>query len=171
MSISQRALVSLLALATVTLASGCQKQYPNCKAFEFTNDGGEPRLLDDDASPDDCGSIRVLDTVDDPAALDCALDHIADGSPMKLSVSVDPESGEGEDWVVFSDEDGLVMRWRNLKMDLSGELEARVYELDTDRIAECIEHDAADERFSCLVEAFDAAEVAQTCMTDRWQSE
>jgi hypothetical protein len=168
----QRALVSLFALATVTLGGACQKQYPNCKAFAFRDDGGEPRLLDEDASPEDCGSVRVSgSTVDDPAALDCALEHIADGKPMRLSLDVDPESELNESWVVFSDEDGLAMRWRNISMDLDGELEARVYELDTGRVSGCGEHEDAGERFSCLAEAFDAAEVVKTCMTEQWHSE
>lgn len=172
MSNRERAIVSLLALAITSLGAGCQKQYPNCKAFDFDEaGGGEPRLLDDDASPEDCGSVRVQGSVvDDSAALDCALDDIAAGKPMKVSVHVDPESELSESWTVFSDEDGLAMRWRNISMDLSGELEAKVYELDTGRVADCRDHEDAGERFSCLAAAFDAAELVKTCMSKHTQS-
>lgn len=172
MSIRARAIVSLLGLAIASLGAGCQKQYPNCKAFDFDEaGGGEPRLLDDDANPEDCGSIRVQGSVvDDVAALDCALDDIAAGQPMTLSVEVDPESEINERWTVFSDEDGLVMRWLDSSMDLSGHLEAKVVELDTGRVAGCRDHEDAGERFACLADAFDAAEVVKTCLTRDTQS-
>lgn len=172
MSTCARAIVPLLALAITSLGAGCQKQYPNCKAFDFDEaGGGGPRLLDEDASPEDCGSLTVQrSVVDDPAALDCALDDIAADEPMKLSVRVDPESELNESWTVFSDEDGLAMRWRNISMDLSGELEAKVYELDTGRVADCRDPEDAGERFSCFAAAFDAAEVVKTCLSKDTQS-
>jgi hypothetical protein len=171
MSIRERAIVSLLTLAITSLGAGCQKQYPNCKAFDFDAPGGEPRLLDDDASPEDCGNFSVeRSVVDDSTALDCALDDIAAGKPMKLSVRVDPEHEISETWTVFSDEDGLAMRWRIISMDLNGEVEAKVYELDTGRVADCRDHEDAGERFSCLDAAFDAAEVVKTCMSKDTQS-
>lgn len=172
MSIRERAIVSLLGLTVASLGAGCQTQYPHCKAFDFDEEGGgEPRLLDEDASPEDCGSVRVQGSmVDDVAALDCGLDGLAAGQPMKLSVAVDPESEINESWVIFSDEDGLAMRWRSSSMDLSGHLEATVVELDTGRVAGCRDHEDAGERFSCFSDAFDAAEVVKTCMTKDTQS-
>jgi len=172
MSIEQRAFVLLFAVATAVPGAGCQKQYPNCKAFEFSGAGREPRLLDDDASPEDCGRVRVQGSmVTGSAALDCALEHIAEGSPMKLSLDMNPESEVGESWTVFSDEDGLAMRRRDLRMDLSGQREAKVYALDMARVGDCRELEEASERASCLADAFDAAEVVKSCFSERTQSE
>lgn len=50
-------------------------------------------------------------------------------------------------------------------MDLDGKVEAKVYELDTGRVADCHDHEDDGERFSCLAAAFDDAELVKTCMS------
>lgn len=171
-NIRRWALASLAGLAAASLG-GCKadEKYPNCKAFAYDDAGGEPRVLDEDATFDDCGHARVSGSVvDEPAVIDCALEQIAAGNAMKVSIERDPEAEEGESWVIYADEDALAMRWRNVRMDLTGGLDARVFQLDTDRVAECIDRGEADERFACLVELFETTEVVDTCMTKETQS-
>lgn len=54
---------------------------------------------------------------------------------------------------------------RSTARSMPSRLEAKVYELDTGRVADCRDHEEAGERFSCLAAAFDDAELVKTCMS------
>lgn len=176
MSMQQRAIVSVLALGTVAIGGACQKQYPNCKAFDFGDLLDEPTIVDDDASPTDCGMLRVTGpkgapVVEGSQALDCALEHIAEGHPMQVSLHQEPEDDWGQSWAIFSGEDGRAMRWRKANEDLNDHIDARVYELDTSAVDDCRALEDAGERYVCLAEAFEAGEVVKTCGTKELVSE
>jgi hypothetical protein len=165
------------ALVFAALGTACEAEdYPNCGAFEFGDLEQAPRLIDGDATPDDCGRVRVegnmeAPTVPDATALDCALEHLADGRAMQLEVNWGPDAEYSEDASLWSDEDGVAMRWRRITNDLNLEREARVYQLDAGRIAGCQDLADAGERFTCLYDAFDAGEVVKTCKTASRTSE
>lgn len=172
-----RALTVSIALLVTMLGSACEaNQYPNCGAFELGDLESEPRVDDDDASFDDCGRVRVEGPMEAPSvpnatALDCALEHIADGRAMRMELDWGPDAEYAETAVIWSDESGVAMRWRRITNDLSYEREARLYQLDAGRIQGCREHADAGDRFTCLYDAFDAGALVETCQTATIASE
>jgi hypothetical protein len=170
MSIRERAVVAFVALATVALGSACEaNRYPHCKAFEFDETTAEPRLKAHRANPMDCGSYRAAGLrhelmVDEPTPLDCAIEEIAAGRPMQLELTYERSDDVPEDGRLFSDEDGLALWWRQ-HHDGTTELEARVHQLDVERIAGCEDEADVAERFLCFFDALEAAEVVETCKT------
>ncbi len=155
--------------ASVLLGSACQG-YPECKAFEFGDFESEPRVEDQDADFDDCGSVRAVGMkaapmIDDPSALDCALDGFAEGRATRLAIEWEPDGADGITATLWSDADGLTMRWRDISVDLNLQWEAKLYQLDPGRVAECREDSDAGLRLLCLEAAFDTAEVVETCGT------
>ncbi|MCX4242973.1 hypothetical protein [Paraliomyxa miuraensis] len=172
----RRTVTVVLGLATVLLASACAESYPQCKAFEFGDLESEPRVTDDDASFEDCGRVRVEGPMNAPlvpnaSALDCALEHLADGRAMRMELDWGPDAEYSETAVIWSDDGRVAMRWRRVTNDLSLEREARVYQLDAAQLEECRALEDAGERFSCLYEAFDAGELVETCQTKTFASE
>jgi hypothetical protein len=168
MSISQRAFVSLFALAIVALGTACEaRRYPNCGAFEYVGPTAEPRLDDRRADPKDCGSYRAAGSrhelmVDEPTALDCAIEEISAGRQMQLELTYERSDDAPEDDRLFTDEDGLALWWRQHREGTT-EYEARVHQLDVDRIAGCEDEADVAARFLCFFDALEAAEVVETC--------
>lgn len=172
MTMRLQTIALLLPLVLVVTGSACgADEYPNCGAFEFGDLQQEPRLVDEDVEPDDCGTFRVVgplgaSTIEDPAALDCALEHVASDRPMQVRLEGAVGEADAESAMIFSDGTGLAMRWRSITTGSNTEREARVYELDTRRVAECRESDDAYERFTCLYGEFEAGEIVKTCQTN-----
>ena len=170
MSTSQRVFVSLLAVATLAVGSACEaNRYPHCKAFEYVGPTAEPRLKDHRAKPEDCGFYRAAGDrrelmVDEPMPLDCAIEAIAAGRPMQLELHYERNDAPSEDGRLFTDDDGLALWWR-AHHDGTTEFEARVHQLDVERIAGCEDEAEVDARFLCLFDALEAAEVVDTCKT------
>ena len=169
-SLRSRALVPLLGLAAVGLAGACEaNRYPHCRAFEYHGAAAEPRLERGGVDPKDCGSYRAAGLrgelmVNEPEPLDCAIEAIAAGQPMKLALTYERSDAAPEDGLVFSDEDGLALWWRQHR-DGTTEYEVRVHQLDVDRIAGCEDEAEDGARFSCFFDALEAADVVETCKT------
>lgn len=167
--------VRLAALGSILLTSACQG-YPECKAFEFGNLESEPRVEDQDADFDDCGSVRAMGMkaapmIDDPSALDCALANLAEGRATRLAIDWQPDDAEGVEATLWSDADGLTMRWRDISAGLELQWEAKLYQLDISRVGDCRDDADPGARLTCLDAAFDAAEVVETCGTQRRSSQ
>jgi hypothetical protein len=171
-----RAALSFVAVLPL-LASACQaNEYPECGAFEFGDLQRPPRLVDDAASPVDCGRFRVVGpvgapVVEDPTGLDCALEHLADGQPMQVEYDQEPDDAWGRSAAVFSDVGGVALRWQRTNEDLVTDFEAKVIELDVGRLDDCRELASAGERFTCLHETLAASRAVRTCETRRLLSE
>lgn len=160
-----------------TLVGACQaKQYPECGAFEFGDLQRPPELVDEDAKPHDCGRFRVVGPVadplvEDPTALDCALEYLAGGQAMRVELDHEPSDDWGRSAAIFSDVAGVAMRWQRINEDLITDYEAKVLELDVDSFEACRAHADAGERFTCFQEALDAGDAVDTCDSRRIQSE
>ena len=163
-------MVGLVSLGALVGLTGCREnQYPRCGAFEFGDLMTEPRLVDDDANPHDCGHQRLGGSlgaleVDSTEAIDCASQALADGRAFRLEldrgISGDAESISA---VLFADDDGLAMLWQDIDMDLNGTLEARVVQLDVSRLVDCRDVDAALDRYTCFNTGLGGAVVVDTC--------
>jgi len=158
------------------LTAACQGSYPECDAFEFGNLQSEPRVEDQDADFDDCGSVRAVGmkaapTIDDPSALDCAVANLAQGRATRLEIDWEPDDADGVTGTLWSDADGLTMRWRDISEDLSLRWEAKLYQLDRGRLGDCRDESDPGARLICLDAAFDAAEVVETCGTQMHSSQ
>lgn len=164
-------------LAAVGLGTACRSnQYPYCKAFEFGDLQAPPRIVDDDdANPVDCGYFRVVGpaaapVIEGPVALDCALEHLAAGTPMQVELDQEPEDDWGRSAAVFSDDDGTAMRWQSINEDLVTDFEARVLAVDPGRFEACRDLEDAGERYGCFTIALDDGELVKTCETLRLES-
>jgi hypothetical protein len=127
----------------------------------------EPRLDDRGADPKDCGSLRAAGQrhelmVDEPTALDCAIEAIVAGQPMQLALTYERSDAAPEDDRLFTDEDGLALWWRQHREGTTV-YEARVHQLDVDRIAGCEGEADVGARFLCFFDALEAAAVVETC--------
>jgi len=162
--------------SSILLLAACQAQYPECDTFEFGDLETEPRVEDPDASFDDCGSVRAagmmeMPVVEDQSALDCALANIADGRATRLEIAWSPDAEYSEQATLWSDDAGLTMRWRSMTNDLNLDREARLFQLDRERVNACRDLADAGARFTCLYDAFDAADIVETCATKMRYSE
>jgi hypothetical protein len=179
MSLRNTAFVCCLALTTAALAGACEpiaQQYPECGAFDFGDLQRPPELVDDAAHPVDCGRFRVtgpleMPAVDDPAALDCAIDHLAEGQAMRVELDHEPDDAWGRSAAIFSDVAGVAMRWQRINEDLATDYAATVLELDVDDFQDCQDHTSAGERFTCFQDALDAGDAVDTCGSRRVMSE
>lgn len=161
-------MVSVLAVAGSVLVSGCaDKKYPRCGAFEFS----PLKLIDEEADPLDCGRQRLELEANTTESLDCALQAIADGQAFRLEIQREPRGDAVEiDAVLFADEDGLAMLRQDINEDLNGTIEAKVIQLDVQRVEGCRNFEDAADRYTCFDAAMEAAEHVETCESRDWES-